>query len=445
MTMAIQAAMQRRVRRAIALLAASGVSIVATAAYALEANEIFKLADPSIVVVVASSSRTGQALFGTGVLIGDRDAVTTCNLVREAGKIVVGQGGVLRATELRFQDLPRDLCQVRMEEPFPKGRPVAAPVASKDLELGQAVFAISAPQGLDHTITRGIVSGLRQSPGETGRLIQIDAAVSKGAGGGLFDSQGRLIGIITFPLKDAQDLNFAAPTEWIAELAQRHGKIPEGAGEAFAANRTQAVPAPAVGAASNNPASVKVGDRWIYRLSDRGRTLRNVTVEIAEIDGSRVRERVTVQGFNGYNAERDVETKFDPVRFVSPAVLPGGYQLAEMAPYFPADTKLNPGQTWKQLPSDFSVQPKGIQSLLSDARVVRRERVVVPAGSFDAWRIETVSSPVNYYGSLMTVKGIYWYSPGMLRTVKMTVIVESYLMGSGGVESYELVSYQPGR
>lgn len=84
-------------------------------------------------------------------------------------------------------------------------RPPAVPVGtSADLKVGQKVFAIGNPFGLDWTLTTGIVSALDRSlPGEAGgpaidHLIQTDAAINPGnSGGPLLDSAGRLIGINT--------------------------------------------------------------------------------------------------------------------------------------------------------------------------------------------------------------------------------------------------------
>lgn len=416
--------------------------ILSNGAHALEPSEIFKLADPSVVVVVASHRQSGREMLGSGVLITARDAVTSCHVIEDATMIVLAQGAALRPAQLRYQDRARDLCQLQVEEPLPAGRPISAITASKDLETGQSVFAIGAPMGLDHTITRGIISGVRELPKVNGRLIQTDAAVSPGSsGGGLFDNQGRLVGILSFQFKDAQNLNFATPAEWIAELPQRDEKRAPAA-KAGAAEQTTSAP---TGARADNATLANPGDRWIYRLSDRGRTIRNITVQIVEVNGTRVRERITVEKFNGFAAERTVDAGFAPVRFQPPAVLPGAYQLAEMAPYFPPGTPLAVGQQWKQLPSDFSVQPLGMNSLLSDARVVKRERIHVPAGQFDAWKVESISTPVHYNGNLITMKCAFWYAPDMVRTVKMVVLAESTYAVGKSMETYELVSFERGK
>lgn len=95
---------------------------------------------------------------------------------------------------------------------------------SHDLKVGQKVFAIGNPFGLDWTLTSGIVSALNRSlPGEKGslveHLIQTDAAINPGnSGGPLLDSAGRLIGINTAiysPSGTSAGIGFAVPVDTV--------------------------------------------------------------------------------------------------------------------------------------------------------------------------------------------------------------------------------------
>src|SRR5208283_1045453 len=85
------------------------------------------------------------------------------------------------------------------------------------LKAGDPVYAVGAPQGLELSLSEGIVSQLRGGPPP---LIQTTVAISPGSsGGGLFNAEGELVGITTFYLKEGQNLNFALPVEWIGEVA----------------------------------------------------------------------------------------------------------------------------------------------------------------------------------------------------------------------------------
>ncbi len=104
-------------------------------------------------------------------------------------------------------------------------RPTPVPLGtSHDLKVGQKVFAIGNPFGLDWTLTTGIVSALDRSlPGGDGRtidnLIQTDAAINPGnSGGPLLDSAGRLIGINTAiysPSGASAGIGFSVPVDTV--------------------------------------------------------------------------------------------------------------------------------------------------------------------------------------------------------------------------------------
>jgi S1-C subfamily serine protease len=116
-------------------------------------------------------------------------------------------------------------------------RPQPVPVGSShDLKVGQKVFAIGNPFGLDWTLTSGIVSALNRSiDADNGatidHLIQTDAAVNPGnSGGPLLDSAGRLIGINTAiysPSGASAGIGFAVPVDTVNRVVPqliRHGK-----------------------------------------------------------------------------------------------------------------------------------------------------------------------------------------------------------------------------
>jgi S1-C subfamily serine protease len=90
------------------------------------------------------------------------------------------------------------------------------------LAIGEPVYAIGAPRGLELSLSNGIVSQYRQQPStypSNYRLIQTTAAVSAGSsGGGLFDSTGRLVGITSFFVDESQNLNFAVPAAAIEDV-----------------------------------------------------------------------------------------------------------------------------------------------------------------------------------------------------------------------------------
>ncbi|MDR2518653.1 MAG: S1C family serine protease [Spirochaetaceae bacterium] len=84
-------------------------------------------------------------------------------------------------------------------------------------QVGDTVYAIGSPGGLEKTVTQGIVSALGRRFLQIGDVIQIDAAVNHGnSGGPVVDRDGRLIGIVFAGAEQYQGLNFAVPAERLA-------------------------------------------------------------------------------------------------------------------------------------------------------------------------------------------------------------------------------------
>jgi S1-C subfamily serine protease len=130
----------------------------------------------------------------------------------------------------------RDVAVLRINAPAGRLTPLLIGT-SKDLEVGQKVFAIGNPFGLDQTLTTGIISGLgRQIKSRTGRVIdnviQTDAAINPGnSGGPILDSRGRLIGMNTAiysPSGASAGIGFAIPVDTLQRVVPdilRHGHV----------------------------------------------------------------------------------------------------------------------------------------------------------------------------------------------------------------------------
>ena len=123
----------------------------------------------------------------------------------------------------------RDLAVLRIEAPKEKLPPIALG-SSRDLQVGQRVYAIGNPFGLDQTLTTGIVSALnREIESFNSRtirgVIQTDAAINPGnSGGPLLDSAGRLIGVntqIASPSGASAGIGFAIPADEVNRIVPR--------------------------------------------------------------------------------------------------------------------------------------------------------------------------------------------------------------------------------
>lgn len=104
-----------------------------------------------------------------------------------------------------------------LKSPMP-GKAVKIGDSSK-LRIGQDVVIISSPGGLKNNITKGIVSGL--SDQKDGQIIQVNADISRGAsGGGIFNMNGELIGILAAGLTEDMKYNYVIPINSIKPLIE---------------------------------------------------------------------------------------------------------------------------------------------------------------------------------------------------------------------------------
>ena len=82
---------------------------------------------------------------------------------------------------------------------------------SDRVQVGESVLAIGSPRGLTHTLSTGIISGLRDAKGY--HFIQTTVALSPGSSGGpLLNMNGEVIGLAVKSLREAQNVNFALPS-----------------------------------------------------------------------------------------------------------------------------------------------------------------------------------------------------------------------------------------
>ncbi len=192
--------------------------------------DIFRNAAPSVVYITSIALR--RNLFslnvqeipqGTGSgFIWDKQGriVTNYHVISDANRLEVTLADHSSWKAVLVGAAPdRDLAVLQITAPADKLRPIVVG-ESKNLLVGQKVFAIGNPFGLDQTLTTGVVSALgREITAATGRtihdVIQTDAAINPGnSGGPLLDSAGRLIGVNTAifsPSGASSGIGFAVP------------------------------------------------------------------------------------------------------------------------------------------------------------------------------------------------------------------------------------------
>jgi S1-C subfamily serine protease len=211
-----------------------------------ETIDLFRRASPSVVYITNLGLR--RDFFGMDV--SEIPQGTGSGFVWEASGYVVTNFHVIQnasSAEVTLEDhsswparlvgyeADKDIAVLKIEAPAGKLKALAVGT-SGDLQVGQKVYAIGNPFGLDQTLTTGIISALdRQIASVSGRsirgVVQTDAAINPGnSGGPLLDSSGRLIGINTaiYGAGTYTGVGFAVPVDTVNRVVPQliaHGKI----------------------------------------------------------------------------------------------------------------------------------------------------------------------------------------------------------------------------
>lgn len=178
---------------------------------------IFEDVSASIVIVDILSATGEKTGHGSGVVIGAGTVVTNCHVTDEATFLQVRWKETVHSAAFEYRHAAQDLCLVSAPD---LRAPKVDIGAVENVKIGSRVFAIGAPRGFELTMSDGIVSGLRNV--DQSVVIQTNASISPGSsGGGLFDEDGRLIGITTWLMRESQNLNFALSADLIPELHKK--------------------------------------------------------------------------------------------------------------------------------------------------------------------------------------------------------------------------------
>jgi len=182
---------------------------------ALDPVAIFKRAAPSVYVVLAGASKKdlleGNNLGqGSAVAISKSRLITNCHIFEDRPFIIIVQKGFTTEVRMEKADPNTDRCVLALNQTVLNPINGVRPWAS--LEVGEKVYSIGAPRGLEQTLGEGLISGLREFKGM--HIIQTTAPISPGSsGGGLFDKNGNLVGITTFLFRQSQAMTFALLAE----------------------------------------------------------------------------------------------------------------------------------------------------------------------------------------------------------------------------------------
>lgn len=170
------------------------------------------------VVWVICEQGDDDAVTGSGFAVASGGSiVTNAHVVENAKSIRVKYwDGVWGNAEVVARDLDFDLALLEVAR---RDIPTL-PLRTGDIHKGESVFVIGYPSGLENTITKGIVSGFRDTEGW--KLVQTDAAINPGnSGGPIIDENGNVVAVATLRMVDREGLNFGVHFSHIDEFLRR--------------------------------------------------------------------------------------------------------------------------------------------------------------------------------------------------------------------------------
>ena len=272
----------------------------ACSSIALAPEALFEGAKPGVAVVRSGSmegsafvirhTATSTLLVTNSHVVGQSQTINTkwSDGTQESGRVVANAGGETPLTDLAL-----------VEVQGIKGRSLV--LKSQPPSVGADVVAIGSPQGLEYSLTRGVVSSVR----DNGKLLQIDAPINPGnSGGPVLDKSGCVVGVATFKLDDSEGLNFAISSSLIDAFLRDVQGFHSTSGQASTRRSTSpsspfsTVPSsPRVGPAPGSPQSANcwfqtsLGSQQLFgsscRISSQGASQGRTSFELIDARGAK--------------------------------------------------------------------------------------------------------------------------------------------------------------
>ena len=194
-------------------------AIVATAQ---TPQQIAQKAFRSTVLLVMEDANGQPLSLGSGFFVGSGQVATNLHVVEGATRgyaKLVGQETKFNIEGYTAIDEKHDLIILKVTA---FGTQTLSLGNSDFVQVGETVYAVGNPHGLEGTFSDGIISSIR--PVGTDKLIQITAPLSPGSSGGpVLNRRGEVIGVSVLTIRDGQNLNFAIPSNYLKTLLAKVG------------------------------------------------------------------------------------------------------------------------------------------------------------------------------------------------------------------------------
>jgi len=182
-------------------------------------KDVIRRVMPATVLVVTYDA-SEQILFqGSGFFVSEKgEVITNYHVMSGANGAVVKlpDGSVYKVTDVLAEDINSDLIKLKVDTSGSKVQ--CLPLYKALVEVGEKIVVIGSPQGLESTVSDGIVSAVRVVEG-FGNIIQITAPISQGSSGSaVVNMKSEVIGVVCAYMVEGQNLNFVVPAGKITEL-----------------------------------------------------------------------------------------------------------------------------------------------------------------------------------------------------------------------------------
>jgi tetratricopeptide (TPR) repeat protein len=180
--------------------------------------ELVKRIKPSAVAIETFDARGNTVSRGSGFFVASDKIITNRHVIEKSSRaeIHLANGKKFPVKGVLAIDGEGDLALLAVDVPPAMANPL--PIIQRVPLEGESIVVIGNPYGLEGSVSNGIVSAVREISGY-GKIIQITAPISPGSSGSpVVNMGGQVIGIATLQAAEGQSLNFAVPSERIAQL-----------------------------------------------------------------------------------------------------------------------------------------------------------------------------------------------------------------------------------
>ena len=186
------------------------------------AQQIAQRVFRSTVLLVMEDAGGQPVSLGSGFFVRDGEIASNLHVVEGALRgyaKIVGEKTRYDIEGITGIDTDRDLVLLRVSA---RGSPPLSLGNSDTVQVGEPVYAVGNPQGLEGTFSQGIVSSIRKVGSD--KLLQITAPISPGSSGGpVLNSKGEVMGVSVATFRGGQNLNFAIPSNYLRVLLSKAG------------------------------------------------------------------------------------------------------------------------------------------------------------------------------------------------------------------------------